>query len=110
MMEEFQHHESTLQGGFALAVQDGNAEASFNAPAPWPILKSTLPLSEAMAGRPAQFTWGQTDYTLASTPVDKGGMVLVAIPLPKEFSQTVKQVEPNQERHDALAHERPLRR
>src|SRR5216684_4466716 len=108
VMEEFHEHESTLQGGFAFAVQDDNAEASFNAPAPWPVLKSTLPLAEAMAGRPAQFTWEQTDYTLGSAPVEKGGMVLVAIPLPKEFSQTVKQVEASQERYYDLAHERRL--
>ncbi len=106
--ETFQHHEPTLQGGFAFAVQDGNAEASFNAPAPWPILKSTLPVADAVAGRPAQFTWGQTDYSLASASVDKRGMVLVAIPLPKEFSQTVKQVEASQKRYYDLAHERRL--
>ena len=28
VVSEFQHHELTLQGGFALAVRDGNAEAS----------------------------------------------------------------------------------
>ena len=108
LVDEFQHHEPTLQGGFALAVQDGLAEASFNAPAPWSVLKSKLPLAEAMAGRPAQFTWEQTDYTLGSAPVDKAGMVLVAIPLPKEFSQTVKQVEASQERYYDLAHQRRL--
>src|SRR5580700_7757710 len=45
VVSEFQNHEITLQGGFAVAVQDGNAEASFNAPAPWPVLKSRLPLA-----------------------------------------------------------------
>ena len=108
LLEEFQHHETTLQGGFAFAIQDGNAQASFNAPATWPLLKSALPLSEATAGRPAQFTWEQTDYTLGSAPVDKGGMILVAIPLPGEFSQTVKQVEASQERYYDLAHQRRL--
>ena len=49
---EFQSHEITLQGGFAVAVQDGNAEASFNAPAAWPLLKPKLPLAEATAGPP----------------------------------------------------------
>src|ERR1700686_995653 len=47
VVSEFQHHELTLQGGFALAIRDGNAEASFNVPAPWPVLKSKLPLGEA---------------------------------------------------------------
>src|SRR6202161_3697792 len=68
VVSEFQHHEITLQGGFALAVQDGNAEAGFNAPASWPVLKSRLPLAEAALGRPAQFTWQQMDYALGSAP------------------------------------------
>jgi two-component system, NtrC family, nitrogen regulation sensor histidine kinase NtrY len=106
VVNEFQHHELTLQGGFALAIRDGNAEASFNAPAPWPVLKSQLPLTEATAGRPAQFTWQHTDYTLGIAPVQGGGMIVVAMPLPAEFSQTVKQVEASQQRYYELARER----
>jgi two-component system, NtrC family, nitrogen regulation sensor histidine kinase NtrY len=106
VVSEFQHHELTLQGGFALAVQDGNAEASFNAPSPWQVLKSRLPLADAAAGRPAQFTWQQTDYTLGSAPVEGGGIILVAIPLPREFSQTVRQVEASQQRYVQLSAER----
>ena len=45
--DEFQHHEITLQGGFALAIREGNAEASYNAPAPWPVLKGSLPIAQA---------------------------------------------------------------
>jgi len=85
VVTEFQHHELTLQGGFALAVRDGNAEASFNAPAPWSVLKARLPMADAIAGRPAQFTWQQTDYTLGSAQVDGGGLILVAMPLPSEY-------------------------
>jgi two-component system nitrogen regulation sensor histidine kinase NtrY len=105
VVNEFQHHELTLQGGFALAIQDGNVEASFNAPAPWAVLRPRLPLAAATAGLPAQFTWQQTDYTLGSVPVD-GGLILVAIPLPREFSQTVRQVEASQQRYYDLARER----
>lgn len=108
VVSEFQHHELTLQGGFALAVRDDNEEASFNAPAPWPILKPRLPLADAVLGHPAQFTWQQTDYTLGSAPVPGGGMILVAIPLPREFSQTVRQVEASQQRYYDLARERKL--
>jgi two-component system nitrogen regulation sensor histidine kinase NtrY len=103
---EFQRHELTLQGGFAIAVQDGNAEASFNAPAPWAILKAHLPLDDAAAGRPAQFSWQQMDYSLGSATVPGGGLILVAIPLPREFSQTVRQVEASQQRYYNLAAER----
>lgn len=106
VLGEFQRHELTLQGGFALAVQDGNAEATFNAPAPWSVLKSRLPLSDAAAGHPAQFTWQQTDYSLGSAPVEAGGLIVVAIPLPREFSQTVRQLETSQQRYYNLARER----
>jgi two-component system nitrogen regulation sensor histidine kinase NtrY len=108
VVSEFQNHEITLQGGFAVAVQDGNAEASFNAPAPWPVLKSRLPLTEAAAGKPAHFTWGQTEYTLGSARVGSDGQILVAVPLPKEFSRTVQHVEASQQRYFELAHERRL--
>src|ERR1700676_5449484 len=108
VVNDFQHHEITLQGGFALAVRDGNAEASFNVPAPWPILKTRLPLAEAALGHPAQFTWQQMDYTLGSAPVAGGGLILVAIPLPHEFSQTVREVEASQQRYYDLARERKL--
>jgi len=89
-----------------MAVQDGNAEVSFNAPAPWAILKPHLPLDDAAAGRPAQFSWQQMDYSLGSATVKGGGLILVAIPLPGEFSQTVRQVEASQQRYYNLAAER----
>ena len=108
VVSEFQRHKITLQNGFALAVQDGNAEASFNLPAPWSVLKSKLPLAEAALGHPAQFTCQQMDYTLGSAPVEGGGLILVGIPLPHEFSQTVRQVEASQQRYYDLARERKL--
>jgi len=106
VVSEFQRHELTLQGGFALAVRNGDAEAAFNAPTPWPVLKSRLPLADAAAGHPAQFTWQQTDYTLGTVPVQGGGLIVVAIPLPREFSQTVRQVEASQARYFQLSAER----
>src|SRR5579863_465942 len=57
VVQQFQHHESTLQNGFALAIRDGNAEASFNAPAPWAMLRRFLPIAESATGRRTQFTW-----------------------------------------------------
>lgn len=106
--DEFQRHEITLQGGFALAIRDGNAEASYNVPAAWPVLKASLPLAQAQAGEPAQFTWQGTDYTLGSAPVEGGGLILVAIPLPQDFSKTVRQVEASQKRYYDLARERRI--
>jgi two-component system, NtrC family, nitrogen regulation sensor histidine kinase NtrY len=106
VVNEFQNHEITLQGGFVVAVKDGIAEASLNVPAPWLLLQSGLPLAEAAAGRPAQFTWQKTEYTIGTAPVGGDGLIVVAIPLPKEFSQTVKQVEASQQRYFQLSRER----
>jgi two-component system, NtrC family, nitrogen regulation sensor histidine kinase NtrY len=102
----FHRHEPTLQGGFALAVQDGNEAASFHAPGPWALLRTKLPLADAAAGRVAQFTWNETDYTLGSAAVGKTGVILVAIPLPAELAQTLQQVEAGQQRYYDLARER----
>src|SRR6266566_1295815 len=44
VLNEFRRHEATLQGGFAIAIESGNAEASFGAPAAWPLLKTNLPV------------------------------------------------------------------
>ncbi len=106
VINSFQRHQTTLQGGFALALKDGDAKASFNTPAPWPVLKAALPLAEIMAGRPAPFSWQQRDYTLGSAAVPGGGLVVVAIPLPREFSQTVRQLEASQQRYFQLSRER----
>jgi two-component system nitrogen regulation sensor histidine kinase NtrY len=103
---EFRIRKLTFQGGFALALQDDELRAGYNAPAPWPGLKPRLPLADAKAARPAQFTWEQTDYTLGSAPVAGGGIILVAIPLPREFTATVRQVEASQRRYYELARER----
>ena len=103
---EFQRHEVTLQGGFAVALRDGDAEAGFNLPAPWAVLKRFLPIQDAAAGKPVQFTWQQTDYTLGSAAVPGGGTILVAIPLPHDFSQTIRQAEAGQQRYFQLSRER----
>src|SRR5436190_1638382 len=50
VLEAFRVRESTLQGGFALAIEDGNTEASFNAPTAWPQLRSAL--QDHSSGRP----------------------------------------------------------
>src|SRR5581483_9398702 len=39
VLNEFRSREATLQGGFAIGILSGDAEASFGIPAPWPLLK-----------------------------------------------------------------------
>jgi two-component system, NtrC family, nitrogen regulation sensor histidine kinase NtrY len=107
---ELGRHEPTLQGGFALAILNGDEEASFGAPAPWPLLKSKLPIErvKSEAETPTAFAWEQTEYILGSAPVGNDGLILVGIPLPKKFSETVRQVESSQQRYLDLARQRRL--
>ena len=105
-VEVFRRHEPTLQGGFVLAIQNGIAEASLDLPAPWATLKDKLPIVQAAASQPARFTWSQTEYTLGSAPVGEEGSILVAMPLPAEFSRTVRQIEASQQRYLQLSLQR----
>jgi len=108
VVNEFRRHEITLQGGFALAIDDGNAEASFGAPAPWPLLRSKLPLQPAESDSQSRFSWNNTEYILGTAPVGAHGLILVAMPLPQKFSDTVKQIEASQQRYFQLSRERKL--
>ena len=106
LVSEFQRHQITLEGGFVLALREGNAEASFNAPASWPVMKNSFPLAEILAGRPAQFSWHDTDYTLGGAAVTGGGTIVAAIPLPPEFSHALRQVDASQQRYFQWSRER----
>ena len=108
VVNEFRRHEITLQGGFALAIADGNAEASFGAPAAWPLLRSQLPLQQAESDSQLHFTWRNTQYIVGTAPVGEHGLILVAMPLPQKFSDTVKQIEASEQRYFQLSRERKL--
>ena len=104
----FERHQPTLQGGFAVAVQHGRAQASFRAPEAWSVLEPALPLKAAAAKRPARFSWNGTDYILGSARVGQDGAILVAMPLPPAFSETVRQIDESQQRYFQLAQQRKL--
>src|SRR3954469_18883974 len=72
VMSEFRDHETTLQGGFALAIQDDSSQASFGAPASWPLLKAKLPRPPYNTS-PIRFTWEQTEYIIGSAAVGDHG-------------------------------------
>src|SRR5437763_4737483 len=57
VLNQFRTHENTLQGGFAIAIAAGNAEASFGAPAAWPLLKPVIPPRPVVSNRPQHISW-----------------------------------------------------
>jgi two-component system nitrogen regulation sensor histidine kinase NtrY len=107
VLGEFHEHEATLQGGFAIAVTDGKAEASQSLPAPWSQIKNSFPLPAALRGEHPHFRWGQTEYIVGSAPVGTGA-IIVAMPLPAKFAETEKQIQESQQRYIELARQRKL--
>jgi len=105
---EFHKHDLTLQGGFVVALLDGNAEASYGAPAPWPQLKAALNVPITTDNTPVRLLWQQTDYVLGAASAGKNGLIVVGMPLPDKFSATFRQIDNSQKRYFALAARRRL--
>jgi len=106
--EEFREHQPTLEGGFAIALQNDQAKASFGAPAEWTQLKAKLHVEQLQSAQPLLVSWDQTDYILGSAAVGDHGQILVAMPLPRKFSETVQQLQASQQRYFELARARRL--
>jgi nitrogen fixation/metabolism regulation signal transduction histidine kinase len=99
--DQLRAHEQTLQGGFAIVLVAGQAEASLDAPAPWPMLAPKILTPHA--GEPERFSWNGVEYVAGTAPVGDSGEILVAMPLPKNFAEAQKQLEASQQRYLDLA-------
>jgi two-component system, NtrC family, nitrogen regulation sensor histidine kinase NtrY len=108
VINQFRMREATLQGGFAIAIESGNAEASFGAPAAWPLLKPNIPTPSLDPSHPQHLAWNGIEYVLGNAPVGDRGQIVVAMPLPRNFSETQRQLEASQQRYLNLARERRL--
>ena len=105
--DELREHLPTLQGGFVVAIVDGEAQAALNAPAAWPQMKTIFPVAQALRGQNPHFQWQQTEYVVGAAPMS-GGAVLVAMPLPPKFAETARQIQESQQRYIELARQRKL--
>ncbi len=102
VLESFRQHETTLQGGFAIALYEGEAVAVFHAPAPWGSLRLQIP--KDISSLPLR--WNGNEYLLSEVPIQPQGRIIVALPLPAAFDQTMNKVEENQRMYVQLARER----
>ncbi len=105
--EELREYIPLLQGGFAVALANGNAAASLNTPVAWDELKNNFPVQAALRSEHPHFQFGATDYIVAAAPL-RGGAVIVAIPLPPRFAETARQIQESQKRYIELAGKRKL--
>lgn len=107
LMDVFRHREDPLQGGFAVALEDGDVEASFHLPVTWPVLRQHLGLENGQVPQiPESFDLNGTRYLIGVAPVNARGMILVGMPLPEPFTQTMSQIEDSQHHYLALSQER----
>ena len=103
--DELLEHVPTLQGGFVIALADGDAKAALNTPAAWPQMKPGFPVEQALRGGNPHFQWGQIEYLVGAAPAGNGA-VLVAMPLPQKFAETARQIQESQQRYIELARQR----
>jgi two-component system nitrogen regulation sensor histidine kinase NtrY len=108
MLDAFRRHRETLQGGFAFAILDDEPGATFQAPETWHLIKPKLPLSTLGKKSPGVFSLNGVEYLLATAPVNGGGKILVAIPLPQQYSQVLRELEDSERKYVALRSERKL--
>ncbi len=108
MLEEFRRREITLQGGFAVALLDDRPEAIYQAPDSWYVLKGKLPLQALEKKSPIPVAVDGKEYMLAATKVPPNGRILVAIPLPPNYSTVLRELETSERNYAALRVERKL--
>ncbi len=103
VLHEFRRHEPTLEGGFAVALADGDPVASWKLPGAWGALRKAFPPLQLIQNEPQKWTRGNTQYLLATAPVGATGQILVALPLPKDFAPILEQINKSQQSFLALS-------
>ena len=86
---------SRLQGGFAFAVVDDRAEASFHAPEALAADASPSALRPPIQNSKPFDLFGES-YVLGRAHVGDHGQILVAMPLPANYSGTLRDLENSQ--------------
>ncbi len=103
LVAEMRKHEATLQGGFTIALLDGETVAGFHAPEPWAQLKQSL-RTHAREGSAIQSVRASNgrDYFFADAKEGDNGDILVGVPIPAKFFDTLNEVQASQQRYYEL--------
>ena len=97
---------SACRADSRFAVADGRAEASFHAPQPWPLLRDRLPPKEPAENKPVAFDILGKTYVLGRALVGTNGQILVAMPLPPNYSAALRDIEQAQQQYQELRKQR----
>jgi two-component system nitrogen regulation sensor histidine kinase NtrY len=102
----FRRREAPLQGGFAIALLDRELEASYQVPTTWVELSEKLRIQEGELSLPTAISIDGQEYLIGWQEVGKRGLVLVGMPMPRNFTDAVQQIEQSQQGYLLLATER----
>jgi nitrogen fixation/metabolism regulation signal transduction histidine kinase len=106
MLGVFRRREAPLQGGFAIALFDGELEASYQVPTTWPELSKKLRIQQGQVNLPTAIEIDNQPYLIGWQEVGKNGLVLVGMPVPRNFTDAIQQIEQSQQGYLLLAKER----
>ena len=108
MLDVFRRREAPLQGGFALALMDGELEASYQVPTTWAELSEKLRINQGRLNLPTAFNLRDQQYLVGWQEVGARGLIIVAMPMPKKFTDAVQQMEQSQRNYLDLAAQRKM--
>lgn len=109
VLTEFRRRERSMQGGFAFAIVEERAEVSFHAPDIWQVIRARLPAAGKSQGS-SSIQLNGIVYTLGTAPIGEHGRILVGLPLPPNFAETVAQNEESDRRYNELRNNRKVLR
>jgi nitrogen fixation/metabolism regulation signal transduction histidine kinase len=103
LKRELQRRQPTLQGGFALGLDGDNEVASWHAPQPWAALRTELPNLVQVEQSPENWKLGASEYLLAAARAGANGKIVVGMPLPRDLTPTLNQINQIQQQYLALS-------
>ncbi|MGZ4815712.1 MAG: ATP-binding protein [Terriglobales bacterium] len=108
IMEVFRRREAPLQGGFVLALMDGDLEASFQIPSTWAVVSEKLRVSQGRLNLPTSIDLNGQQYLVGWQEVGTRGLIIVAMPMPETFTQAIRQMEDSQRNYLDLSAQRKM--
>ena len=108
MMDVFRRREAPLQGGFVLALVDGDLEASFQIPTTWGVISEKLRVTQGRLSLPTSIELNGRQYLVGWQEVGQRGLVIVGMPMPDTFTAAIRQMEDSQRNYFELAAQRKM--
>ena len=106
LLAVFHRREAPLQGGFALALIDGELEASYQVPTTWPDIARSLRIATGKTNLPTSIYVNEQEYLIGWEELGKSGLIIVGMPMPRNFTSAIDQIGQSQQGYLSLAKER----